>query len=256
MKLSWQNGLVYRASVLLWRFRVFLSTLMSLTVWSVIFLSQNVAFGYTHSQMITYIFLVSIIQNLIFATSLGGLGQTIYSGDLSNLLVKPLNVFYYLATNDLADKLKNFFFGILEFFILLYIFSPELFLPSTFILIVFIFWVIAGIFLHFLITLLLGAIGFWSPDTWGPRFLFFMIVDFAAGKLYPLDIMPKIVQKFIYFTPMPYLSFAQSQLFLEKLDTLQIAQNTGVMSFWILIFMLLVKITWKKGLENYAAAGR
>lgn len=256
LKLSWQNGLVYRASVLLWRFRVFLSSLMSLTVWSVIFSGQNSAFGYAQGEMITYIFLVSIIQNLIFATSLGGLSQTIYSGELSNLLVKPVNLFLYFATDDMADKLKNFFFGIFELIILFFIFSPQLILPSTINIFIFIFWVIMGIILKFFISLLMGAIGFWSPDSWGPRFLFFMIVDFTAGKLYPLDILPKIIQKIIYLTPLPYLSFMQTQLFLEKLSNNQIITSSFVFMFWIAALFILVKKVWKKGLRDYAAAGR
>lgn len=256
MKLSWQNGFVYRASVLLWRFRVFLSSLMSLTVWSVIYSGQDAAFGYNQSDMITYIFLVSIIQNLIFATSLGGLAQTIYSGDLSNLLVKPVNLYLYLATDDLADKFKNFFFGIIEFLVLFFLFSPQLFFPSFTLISIFIVWVILGMILNFFITLLMGAIGFWSPDSWGPRFLFFMIVDFTAGKLFPLDILPKIIQKIIYLTPLPYLSFAQSQLFLEKFTSSEILLNSLVFVVWIFILFYFVQKTWKKGLRNYAAAGQ
>lgn len=42
LKMAWINGLVYRANVLMWRVRNFFSSLMSLTIWTVIFSGQEV----------------------------------------------------------------------------------------------------------------------------------------------------------------------------------------------------------------------
>ena len=114
LKISWETGLVYRVNILLWRFRQFLLTLMSLTLWTVIFGSADEVFSYTNAQMITYIFVASVAQSIILATALNGLARTVYTGELSNVLVKPVSVYLYLAAQDVADKLKNFGFIIFE----------------------------------------------------------------------------------------------------------------------------------------------
>lgn len=255
-QLTWQNGLVYRVSILLWRLRQFLSSIMSLTIWSVIFQGQGAVFGYDQSQMITYIFVIGILQSLILASILHGLANTIYSGNLSYELLKPVNIYAYLGIQDLADKLKNFGFVVIESMLLFVIFQPDLVLPSFANSSLFIIWLIGGIMLNFFISLLFGAFGFWSPETWGPRFLFFMFLDFTAGRLFPLDILPELAQKLLFITPFPYLSFIQTQLFLEKVDSNQMFSYSAGLLFWIVASGILVKIIWSRGLKDYAAAGR
>jgi ABC-2 type transport system permease protein len=229
---------------------------MSITVWQVIFSQQEVVFNYTGSQMITYIFLAAFLQSLILATALNGLASRIYSGQISFDLIKPVNIFAILSTEDIADKLRNVGFLILETILLWQIFKPEIIIPSISILLVFALWVIGGIVLNFLLCLLFGALGFWSPDIWGPRFLFFVLVDLAAGKLFPLDIMPEIIQNIVLFTPFPYFAFLQSQLFLERLNPTEIVQYSLLLVFWIFLFSIIVHKAWKKGTKDYAAAGQ
>lgn len=255
IKLSWENGLVYRASVLLWRLRQFLSTIMSLTLWTVVFATTQSAFAYSQEQMITYIFLAAFLQSAILTTSLNGLANTVYSGELSTQLVKPLNLYAYFASKDVADKLKNIGFLIAETIILFLIFQPTIVSPSIPIWLLFLVWTFGGVILSFLITLLFGALGFWSPDVWGPRFLFFLFTNFTAGKLFPLDILPEIIQNVIFLTPFPYFAFMQTQLFLEKLSTTAILQHTLGLFFWIIFFSLVVHWVWQRGIKNYSAVG-
>lgn len=256
LQLAWQNGMVYRTNVILWRLRQMISTLMALTVWQVIFSQQGSVFNYSGTQMNTYIFLAAFLQSLILATALNGLANRIYSGQISFDLIKPVNIFAMLGAEDLADKLKNVGFLIGETILLWLLFKPELSAPSLPILLIFPIWIFGGVILNFLITLLFGALGFWSPDIWGPRFLFFIFVEFSAGKLFPLDILPEIIKKIIFLTPFPYFAFLQSQLFLEKLSAAEIGKYSILLIFWIVIFAIIVKEVWQRGIKDYSAAGQ
>lgn len=254
-KLSWQNGLVYRTSLVMWRIRQFLSTLMALTIWQVLFDTQDQIFQYQQDQMIGYIFLISILQSTILTTIMHGLASDIYSGKISNILLKPLNIFYYLASLDIADKLKNIAFVIVETIILALIFKPTIILPSPIILLLFLLTVLIGIVIYFLVLLLLGSIGFWSPETWAPRFLFATFLQLTAGKLFPLDILPQTMQNILFFTPFPYLSYFQTQIFLGKLTTQQTISSVTMSVAWLIILTVVVKYVWKKGIKNYSAVG-
>lgn len=255
--LSWQNGFVYRVSLLLWRTRQFLSSLMSLTLWTVIFSSSGSAFGYTQSEMITYIFLASFLQSIILATALHPLSGKVYSGEITNQLLKPVSLFGYFAIEDVADKLRNMIFILIETAILFAIFQPVLPpMPSLPMLGLFLVLTVFGAVMHFFIELLFGSLGFWSPDTWGPKFLFFMFVDFTAGKLYPLDIMPEFLQKILFLTPFPYFSFVQTQVFLQKITFSGALQHVLVLGGWTIGLALLASWIWKRGMRDYAAAGQ
>ncbi len=252
---TWQNSMVYPVSLLFWRLRQFLSTFMSLTIWTVIFTGQQQAFGYLPSQMITYIFLTGILQSIILATILGSLAEDIYTGKISYQLMKPMNIYCYLATQEVADKLKNLSFIILETIILFFLFKPQVVFPSTGVFLLFVFAAILGAILMFVIMLLFGTIGFWSQETWGPRFLFYMFIDFTAGKLFPLNIFPQTVQQIIFLTPFPYLSYAQTQIFLGRYVGEDILKTFICLVLWIFLLSAAFLFLWRKGIKEYGALG-
>mgnify|MGYP003979649327 CR=1 FL=1 len=256
LKISWQNGLVYRLSLFTWRLRSFLSSLMSLTVWTVIFTASNSVFGYSKENMISYIFLIAFLQSIVIASSLNGLARRVYSGEISNHLLKPLNIFALFATEEIADKLRNVFFLIFEAGVLFLIFKPIFLFPEAKVFLLFLLWTFGGIIMNFFISLLFGSLGFWSPQVWGPKFLFFMILQFTAGKLFPIDILPQLLQKIIYFTPFPYLSFLQIQLFLNRLSDIEILKYSLMFIFWIVALGIITNKVWKKGLKSFEAVGR
>jgi len=256
LKITWQEGLVYRFSLFTWRLRSFLSSLTSLTVWTVIFTSNSSAFNYSKESMITYVFLVAFLQSVIIASSLNGLANRIYSGEISNYLLKPLNLYWLFVTQEIADKFRNVLFLTIETLLLFAIFKPMVVFPNTENFLIFIIWCFGGLIMNFIISLLFGSIGFWSPQVWGPKFLFFMILDFTAGRLFPLDILPIYLQKIIYLTPFPYLSFIQIQLFLGNLTEQEIIKHTFLLIFWIVFLGIVTNIVWKKGLKTFESVGR
>ncbi len=254
-KTHWQNTLAYPVSFWMWRFRQVLATFASITVWLAIFKSQSVAFGYTQDAMVSYIFLIGFLQSIIVATQTGGLGQQIYEGQISNVMVKPLSVLGWIGAIDLADKAYNFTFLIFETILLYFIFKPHFVIPSPQLLAAFLITTIMGAILLFLAMLLIGVIGFWSPDNWGIRFLFYMFIDFTAGRLYPLNILPKTVQSILSWTPFPYFSYFQSQIFLGKMSWPQIQHSFLILSIWILFLGVTFRYFWLKGLKSYGAMG-
>lgn len=253
--ISWSSQLVYRVNVFFWRFRQFLSTLMTLTVWQVVYAGTDQVSQYNQSDMFAYIFVVSALQSLILATTLHGLAGYVWNGTLSNELLKPVNTYLYLAVQDIADKLRNISFVIGESALLFLLFKPTLTIPTLEVAALFGVWVILGAVIYFWIGLLFGAIGFYSPQTWGPLFLFFIMLDFTAGKLYPLDILPLFMQKVLYYTPFPYLSFVQTQLFLGRIPSSEYLRTTGILLALCIILGFAAIGVWRRSLKEYGAVG-
>ena len=175
--ISWQNALVYRTSLLLWRLRQIFNTLLAITLWGAVYQTNSSVIGYTSDQMFTYIFLSAIMQNIIMATALHRLPGMVYSGELSLWLVRPVRPFLTFLTTDLADKALNATCIILETAVFYLLLRPVLTVPDLGTIFIFLIWLVLGIGIHFFVELLFGALGFWSPDVWGPKFLFFMITE-------------------------------------------------------------------------------
>src|SRR3989344_1789920 len=109
---SWQNEFIYRLNFILWRGRNVIRILMTFYLWQSIYSQNQIAFGYSQTQMMAYVFLVLLISAFVIATpSNDNIGGEISSGDLSNYLVKPISYLRYWFTRDLASKLLNFTFA-------------------------------------------------------------------------------------------------------------------------------------------------
>lgn len=256
LSISWQNGLVYKVSFLLWRFRQVVNTMLPLILWRAIFADSDSVVGYSQDQMIAYILISGMIMSLIMATALHSVPSTVYSGDLSEILVKPIGLFRHFLVTDIADKLKNFIFIVLEALIFWFILQPVVAMPELHVVAIVTVWILLGIGIHFWVELLFGSIGFWSPDVWGPKFLFFIFVELAAGRAFPLDILPQQFQNIFFMTPFPYFGFVQTQALLGRLPSEQFLTATLSMLGWFIALGVITKLVWARGLKDYAAAGR
>jgi ABC-2 type transport system permease protein len=253
---TWVNGFAYPVSFSMWRFRQLIQTFISLSLWVSIYANQSSLFGYQKNQMLTYIFVANIVNYFILSSRTIDVVNVINSGDLSLYLVMPINFFTYWFSRDTADKIQNILFSVGELTLLYLFFRPPFYLPSHLLsYFVVAAGVIAGIFLYFFINMIFGFIGFWSPDAWAPRFLFFMIMSFAAGTLFPLDVFPKTFVTIITYTPFPYLTFFQAKLFLEQLSGADTLRGFIVMGAWIAIMWLLARALWHKGIRGYGSEG-
>lgn len=259
IKNSWDEYFVYRLNFVMWRVRVVLQLLVTYFLWLAIFSqkSEDIIFGYSESRILTYILMGAFLSAIIYSTRTLDVGDQINRGDLSNFLIRPINYFFYKISQDVSDKLLNILFAAFELIVIFVILRPSfIFQTSGVTLAFFSVAVILATALFFLISFLLGSIGFWSPEVWGPRYLFFVVNSFLAGGLFPLDILPKTLFTMLQFTPFPYLLYFPLKIYLGSLTTMQILSGLAISFLWVVIMYFLVKIIWQKGLSLYEAVGR
>lgn len=256
-KNTWDEYMQYRLNFVMWRVRNVLRLLIVYFLWFAIFSNRGELFGYNQSQILTYILLSSIVGSIVFSTKTQDIGEEINSGDLSNLLIKPINVFSYWMSRDVGDKLLNIIFSIGEVILLVVLFKPPLYFQfNPLFLGLFLLGIIFSLGIYFLISILIGFFGFWTPDVWGPRFLFFIFLEFFAGSLFPLDILPSAIFSILELLPFNYLLFFPVKLYLGQLETFGIIKGFIISGVWIIVLYSLVSYVWSKGLKNYGAYGR
>jgi ABC-2 type transport system permease protein len=113
-------------------------------------------------------------------------------------------------------------------------------------------------FIFFTLLFMTASIPFWMPEVaWGAQFLIVVIVvEFLSGSLFPIDILPGVLQKILYASPFPYLIFFPLQTYLGKLPVNQVIAGLTVSIAWSVVLWLLLKYIWSKGLKVYQAYGR
>lgn len=257
VKNTWEEIGTYRLNFIIWRVRSVLQILTLYFLWISLIPQKSLLFGYSQQLMLTYILGISLITSFVFSSRTQEIGENINNGDLSVFLLRPINYFLYWFSRDVGDKLMNVLFSVAEISILLYFLHPPLFIQTNIFYLFFAFVaIIISIFSYFFFSCLLGLIGFWSPEIWGPRFIFMVILNFFAGGLFPLDILPKPIFSFLQILPFSYFLYFPLKIYLGQISSLEIYQGFFISIFWIFLLYFILKFVWRKGLKVYSAAGR
>lgn len=266
IKATWQEYGVYRLNFLVWRLRSFISFVTIYFFWWAVFLPAGrqvpgEVFGWQQEKILTYIMGVAFIRSIVLSSRTIDVGGEINQGSLTNYLLKPINFLTYWFSRDIADKFLNVFFTIIELTLFFLILKPDLIWQNhIFYLLFFILAIILATILYFYLNFFLGIIAFWTPESWsgvwGPRFVFSIILEFFAGTIFPLDILPAPVFNLIQLTPFPYLIYFPLKIYLGQVNFWQIFTGFTICLFWLGIWYSIVEKTWRAGLKVYAAEGR
>ena len=239
-----------------WRFRQLLQLVISVSLWQSVFLATSSAFGYEESRMLNYIILSSVISYVVMASKSTGLSETVHSGDLATHLLRPVSILKIYFIRDLADKVLNIMFALGEIALVVWLFQIQFEIPSIEALPLLIPSLFLSVVMYFFLNVLFGTIGFWSPDVWAPRFLFYTFMFLSSGYLFPIDIFPEPVFRVISLLPFPYLLYFPTQVLQGSLNTPAIIQGYIMTGVWCLIIGGLAFAFWNKGLRGYGSEGR
>lgn len=246
----------YRLNFVLWRLRSFFGLIIRYYLWLAVYESTNHLFGYSESQMLTYVLLSTIISGFVLSTRTPDIAGQILNGDVINFLLKPLSFFGYFLTRDVVDKLLNVVFSIAEVILLYIILKPQIYINTGWeAWVALITLTILGCIIAFNINLLISFIAFWSPEVWAPRFIFFILVVFFSGGFFPLDILPPYIYKLLLLTPFPYFYFVPTKLYLGYTSPELFGYVIATIS-WTLLSSCIVLFVWRKGLRGYSFYGR
>jgi ABC-2 type transport system permease protein len=259
-KISIQSEFVYRLNFVMWRVRNILQILIMFFLWSAVYTDPTTnLFGYNQGTILTYVLGVLIVRAIVTSTRTMELAVDINRGDLSNFLLRPIGIFKYYFSRDVASKVLNLSFAAVEIGLLSLIFKPTLLIQGNVQLLVFtVLALVIATILFFELTLMIGMIPFWMPEAgWAVQFLFMIIiVEFLSGGVFPLDVFPKIVVNILHALPFPYLIFFPLQVYLGKLEIGGVIGGLIVSICWTAILYFAIKSLWKKGLMKYASEGR
>lgn len=226
-------------------------------LWSALLSQQEGFLGYSRVQMLTYVLLMTLLRAWVLGCVTDRIPMEIARGKLSDVLLRPISHLRYWATQDVANKTLNLISAIFEVLLFMLVVSAPFYLPTFgWVWLAFPLAVLGAMVLYFQMSYLLGVMGFWTAQSWGPRFCFEVILEFCAGAYFPIDILPGLFQKILSFLPFPYLIFYPLSIYLGRSDGHMIIQCLIVQAIWISIFSLLIKVFWKKGIRRYGAEGR
>lgn len=254
--MNWSTTLQYRADLFLWTVAEMASPLVAGMVWYSVTSSAKSALS--PRQTLTYYLFLLVVNNLV-TTGIGFfLARDILQGTVVQYMVRPFPVIGRYVTQLVAEKL---FYGIFltPILVLILVIFHNLFEVSVFFkanILFFIPSLLMAIILYFVLDVTLATIAFWIEDANEIRRFKFLFESVASGLLIPFALMPPLARTIFSFLPFRYTLSAPLELLLGQQQGAAAWRLLGLQVAWLIGLGIVLRISWRRGLQRYAPPGQ
>jgi len=256
VKAFWQRALTYRFTVLSYRIGEIGEFLALILMWTAIYDGSDTIRGFTLQEMITYILVGNLFYSMVrnFLSTI--VARDIKDGRLSMFLVKPINYFHYIISQEIGRISLATIMSILSQAIVI-IFFLNIFIWNTDVryLLLILVMILFAFVIELLLAYLIGLIAFWTVEIAGLHATIDRIKKFFSGGYFPLSLLPLGFIKVSFLLPFAYSFFVPAQLFLKKIDLATSLRGLSVQIIWIILLYGIIQIVWTRGLKKYEGVG-
>jgi ABC-2 type transport system permease protein len=255
-----QNTLVYRVNFLFRSAFALIPLMATIYLWRAIYAgkaSDPEIAGYTLAGMTSYYLLVTVVDMLTAVTDDDWqIAADIREGNINQFLLKPIDYLSYRLCLFGANRIIYTSVAILPVALFLIVQRRYLVLPPT--------GVMFGCFLlstaltgvlQFLMSFSMALLAFWVLEVSTFIFILFAFEYIAGGHLFPLDILPPWLSQALSYTPFPYQLFFPVSIYLGRTSGPAVWRGLAIQIGWVLIFYVLARWIWARGIRKYTAFG-
>jgi len=257
-KISLKKSLAYRLRLLVWFLWEIGPALIMLFFWLAVFANQDQVGNYNFYSLVIYYLVIIFARNLVLTHPDIALQKEIYNGEINIYLPRPADLITIKFVYEIAYKFLKFLYLIPTLIICYLVFLSGRHFDYQFLwpnLTFFLFSCSLSFCLYFLIKFLIGILSFWLTEIEWLDSLEMLIFWFFGGLLLPLDLFPKSMQNIAGFLPFKYIFYLPAQGLLGRLNQQQMLTSLLIQGFWLLLFFILVKKIYQRGLKIYSVFG-
>jgi ABC-2 type transport system permease protein len=242
--------LEYRAELLLWVLANSLPIIL-MGVW--IEAAQGGQFNLSPVDFARYFLAVFLLRQITVVWVVWEFEREIVEGKLSPRLLQPIDpVWHHIASHvsERAARLPLAFILLVIFFLL----YPQAFwLPSLAKILLFALAAVLAFALRFVMQYSFAMLAFWTERASAIENFWFLFYLFLSGMIAPLEVFPPVVRTVVLCTPFPYMINFPASIIVG----LPVDLTRGFLSMigWILLFLGLNRLLWRRGLKRYSGMG-
>jgi ABC-2 type transport system permease protein len=250
-----QNNLTYRFNYLMRIVMGLIPLTAVLFLWRTIY-TQPGATGkvatYTLAQMISYYLLVTVVDALTAVNEDDWqIAADIKDGNISQFLLKPVDYLSFRLCLFLSGRVTYLACAAIPLAIFFFWLRDYLVLPAS--------WTAFGFFLislvmtallQFFFSYTMAMLAFWVLEVSTFIFILFAFEYIASGHLFPLDILPKGIERALYFTPFPYQLFFPVGVYMGKVKGTELLVGMAIQFGWVLGAYGLARFAWYRGIKK------
>src|SRR3954452_23448448 len=265
LRISIEERLIYRGDFWLGTSMRFLPIVTQIFLWGAVFAgmrasragSANSIAGYSYYNFVAYYLLTTISRAFSSMPGLaGGIALQIRNGEIKKYLIQPVDLVGFLLLMRMAHKLVYYGIAVAPFALVFYLcrdYFPGW--PPADVMMAYITSLIFAFLLGFFLEATIGMIGFWFLEVSSLLFVYMLFNFFFSGHMFPLDMLPKPWSTIVQLTPLQYLAYFPSAVFLQKVQGRDLWIGLSVQAGWVLFFMAASRFVYWRGVKHYSGFG-
>lgn len=214
--------------------------------------------GYGFREMVAYYLMTMIARAFSSMPNLAaGIALQIREGEIKRYLIQPIDLIGFLLINRIAHKVAYYAVAIAPFALVFYL-CRDFFVdgfPPPHVFCAFLASLMMGFMIGFFLEAAIGMIGFWFLEVSSLLFLYMLFSFFLSGHMFPLTLLPDSIESFVSFLPLKYLAYFPAAVFLEKIPPDELAMEMAIEAAWLVFFMIVCRVAYKRGVARYSGFG-
>lgn len=204
---SFQRSITYRLEYYVSLLNAFMYIFIFTSVWKTVSKEHPNSLGVWNEDALVQYAIISTIVKVSFGRNESLLTSKIKSGDIAYDLLKPYNLLLYYAADSIGVSLFQTFARSFPLLVLSFALLGKIPFIETINLIKFllVYLLAFGIFLCF--GFMISSLAFFFTEVFSFMILYSALVAIFSGSVIPVNILPELFQKFVSYTPFPYLYF-------------------------------------------------
>lgn len=236
--LGLKNSLIFRANTLIRLLSQVVNLGISLWMWAAL-----LPHGFL--KMARYLLLTNTAALLFSTAPLYLLVNLIKSGQLTNFLIRPLSIYWYLLTDSLGGQAPLLLF----YFALFLILANR---PLTFIFLL-IYLLICG-FMFFNLMLVLGSLAFWLINLWPLQSGINALYLLFGGLYFPLTMLGQHIYAWLQYNPFSLVTDVPARL-INCQSLTEFVPFTLATLGWLIVLFCLQHLLFRRGMCRYEGVG-
>lgn len=242
--------LEYRAELFFWALSGTLPIIL-MGVWTKA--SQTGQFGLEPTDFARYFLAVFLVRQFNVVWVIWDFEKEVVEGRLSSRLLQPIDPVWHHVAAHLSERVARLPFALMLVGLFFLLYPQALWLPSLSSVLLFAVVVALAFTMRFLMQYTTALLAFWTERASALEQLSFLFYLFLSGYIAPLEVFPPTVREIALWTPFPYMIHFPAAILIGLPEN--IGRGILVMLGWSLLFFILNRWLWRKGLKQYSGMG-
>jgi ABC-2 type transport system permease protein len=207
--------------------------------------------------MISYYLLTTVVDALTAVNEDDWqIAADIKDGQISQFLLKPIDYLLYRLCLFVSGRITYLAVATVPLVIFIFCLRQYFVLPADWWTVGwFLFSILLTALLQFFMSYTMAMLAFWVLEVSTFIFILFAFEYIASGHLFPVDILPRYLERLLYFTPFPYQLYFPISIYMGKAAGQDLFLGLMAQLFWVGAAYGLARFMWQRGIKKYSAVG-